>query len=98
MEETSRQSEIRLDLNAPPPGSLQALAAISAGHDIGSIRFITMNSPAAEAHALSAFRLNPQYPSNKPMEVHRFSGGLPRTRNFRLETAISPDPPAGTIH
>ena len=94
----SRPDIILLDLNLPRLSGLEVLAAIKASDDLKSIPVIIMSSSASEIDIQTAYRLNANCYTQKPMEIDRFFEVMKSIRNFWLETVRLPDSPAGKLH
>lgn len=94
----TRPDIILLDINLPRMNGLEVLAVIKATEQMKTIPVIVMSSSSAHEDVASAYRLNANCYTQKPMEMEQFIDVMKNIRSFWLETALLPEGPAGKPH
>jgi CheY-like chemotaxis protein len=89
---------ILLDINLPVMNGLEVLAVIKASDRMKSIPVIIMSSSAAESDVATAYRLNANCYTKKPLELDGFFEVMDSIRHFWLETALLPGRTSSSIH
>jgi CheY-like chemotaxis protein len=93
-----RPDIIILDLNLPRMNGLEVLAIIKSNDALKSIPVIVMSSSTSDKDVSSAYSLNANCYTKKPLEIDQFINVMESIRRFWLETVVLPDCPAGKYH
>jgi CheY-like chemotaxis protein len=93
-----RPDIIILDLNLPRMNGLEVLAIIKTNDAIKSIPVIIMSSSTSDLDVSSAYRLNANCYTKKPLEIDQFINVMENIRRFWFETVVLPECPTGKFH
>lgn len=94
----SRPDIIILDLNLPRMNGLEVLAVIKSNNAFKAIPVIVMSSSTSDTDVSSAYSLNANCYTKKPLEIDQFIAVMESIRRFWFETVVLPDCPAGKFH
>lgn len=94
----SRPDIIILDLNLPKMNGLEVLAIIKSNPAMKTIPVIVMSSSTSDKDVSSAYGLNANCYTKKPLEIDQFINVIESIQRFWLNTAVLPDCPAGNFH
>lgn len=89
---------IILDINLPIMNGLEVLAVIKSSDQTRSIPVIVMSSSSAESDIATAYRLNANCYTQKPIEIDGFFEVMKNIRRFWLETALLPGSVTTRVH
>jgi CheY-like chemotaxis protein len=89
---------ILLDINLPIMNGLEVLAVIKSNDRTRSIPVIIMSSSSAESDIATAYRLNANCYTRKPLEIDGFFAVMESIRRFWLETALLPGQASTRVH
>jgi CheY-like chemotaxis protein len=94
----TRPDIIILDLNLPRMNGLEVLAIIKSNNAFKAIPVIVMSSSTSDTDVSSAYKLNANCYTIKPLEIDQFISVMESIRRFWFETVVLPDCPAGKFH
>lgn len=89
---------ILLDINLPIMNGLEVLAFIKSSDRMKSIPVIVMSSSDSETDIATAYRLNANCYTRKPIEIDGFFAVMESIRRFWLETALLPGEGRSSVH